>query len=512
MKFVKKKNDSIKSTSNAAGNGNMPEFKDNEVTFANIKRILSDSDDINYQIHYINNRPDLSVTLIYVDGMVDTKIVNEDILKPLTQEKAFMEAKNAKDIIEFIENGAIYHSSRKKRLTLKETLEDILKGSAALVFDSEKTAVTFEVIGYEKRAVTEPVAENAVKGSKDSFIEVLRVNTSLVRRKITSPYLRIKEVFAGKHTRTAIAVIYIENITNKKIVNEVFKRLNSTNVDGVISAGYIEEYIKDRKRTIFPLMLNTERTDKFCQYLLEGRIGLIIDGLPNAYILPATFNIFFQAPEDYSQHFVISSFLRCLRYICAVISLTLPGFYIALTTFHQEMIPTLLAYTIVKSKQNVPFPTSTSVLFMQVAFEILLEAGLRLPKYIGQAISIIGALVVGQAAVQANLISPLVVIIIALTGMTGFTIPNQDFSNSMRIVRFVLILFSTIAGLYGLSIGLVLIIYHLNTLDTFGVPYLSPFVASEGKGIAKDTIIRMPLFLMKKRPVNLKVTDKKSKG
>lgn len=255
--------------------------------------------------------------------------------------------------------------------------------------------------------------------------------------------------------------------------------------------------------------MNTERTDRFCHNILEGRVGLIIDGLPTAYIIPATMNIFYQVPEDYAQNYTISSFLRCLRFANSLITLLLPGFYISITTFHQEMIPTVLAISLIRSKTEVPFPTSTSVFFMLLAFEVLLEAGFRLPRTIGQTISIIGALVVGQAAVQAKIISPVVVIIIAVAGMAGFTMPNQDFSNALRIYRLVFVICATIAGLYGLTLGLVLLIYHLNTLESFGVPYFSPFVANEGRDITKDTIIRVPLHFMKKRPSSLKTLNKK---
>jgi len=488
------------------------EFSDKEVTTENIKRALADSSDIRYQVYYINGRRHLPVTLVYVDGLVNTKLVDDDILKPLMQEEVLAEAKSQEDIIYLIEHGIIYHASRKIQNSLGETLADILSGSVALVFDREKKAVTFDAQGFAKRTINEPTTESALKGAKDSFIEVLQVNTALVRRKIRTPNLRIKEVIIGKQTRTPVAVIYLENLTNKKIVEEVIKRLNGINIDGATTAGSIEENIIDNRRTMFPLVVNTERTDKFCHNILEGRVGLLIDGLPTAYIVPATINMFYQTPEDYAQNYIISSFLRSLRYVNSLITLFLPGFYIAVTTFHQEMIPTILAINIIRSKQEVPFPTSTSVFFMLLAFEVLVEAGFRLPRTIGQTISIVGALVVGQAAVQAKIISPVVVIIIAIAGMAGLTMPNQDFLNALRICRLLFTIFASIAGLYGLSLGFLLVIYHLNTLETFGVPYLSPFVANEGRDMTKDTIIRVPLSLMKKRPTNLKTVNKKRVG
>ncbi len=480
------------------------------VTTENIKNILSDSSDIIYQVHYINGNRHLPVTVIFVDGMVNAKIVNDDILKPLTQEKILNEEQDYKALIELIKHGTIYHAPRKVRKKLQSVLEDISNGYVALVFDKEKKAVTFEIKDFEKRSITEPTTENAMKGSKDAFIEVLRVNTSLVRRKIRTPYLRIKEVVVGRQTKTPVAVIYIENLTNEIMVKEVLKRLKAIDVDGVIAAGSIEEYIIDHRRTLFPQVLATERSDKLCHNILEGRVGLIIDGLPVTYIIPGTYAMYFQAPEDYAQNFVISSFIRILRYACTAITLLLPGFYVAVTSFHQEMIPTELAVSIIRSKQDVPFPTVTSIFIMLIAFEILLEAGLRLPRTIGQAVSIIGALVIGQAAVQAKLISPAVVIVVATTGICGFVMPNQDMANAFRVLRLVFVISTSIAGLYGLALTLVVLVYHLNTIETFGIPYMSPYAANDGKDVTKDTVIRIPLFLMKKRPVSLKTTNKKN--
>lgn len=485
---------------------------DKEVTAENIRNVLSDSNDINYQVHYINGCRDLPVTVIFIDGLVNTKVVNDYVLKPLTQEKILEEVKDSNSIIDLILHGTTYHASRKLRNTLEDTLTDILSGSVALIFDQDRKAVTFEIKDFEKRNIAEPTNESAIKGSKDSFIEVLRVNTSLVRRKIHTPYLRVKEIIVGKQTRTPVAVIYIENLTNRKIVEEVIKRLEEINIDAVTAAGSIEEYIIDYKKTVFPLILNTERTDKFCNNILEGRVGLLIDGLPTAYIIPATVNMFFQAPEDYAYNYVIGSFIRIMRYINATVSLILPAFYIAITTFHQEMIPTDLAVSIIRSKAEVPFPTSTSIIFMLFSFEVLVEAGFRLPRTMGQTVSIIGALVVGQAAVDAKIISPAVVIIIAISGMAGFTIPNQDFANALRICRILFTICATIAGLYGLTLGYLLLLYHLNKIETFGVPYFSPFAANEGRDIANDTIIRMPTYFMKKRPSSLKTTNKKRQG
>lgn len=486
------------------------EYEENnkEITIYNIKSTLSDSNDVVYQDFYMKgwNSP---FQVVYIDGMVNIKLINDDILKPLAQERTLENTKSINNIIELIGQGTVYHASKKIRTTLGEVLDDVINGSVALIFDKAQKAITFDAKGYDKRAITEPTTENVVKGAKDSFIEVLRVNTALVRRRIRTPYLRVKELTVGRQTRTAVALVYIENLTNEQLVQEVNKRLDAIDIDGVISAGYIEEYIIDKKNSLFPQIINTERVDKFCGHIIEGRVGIFIDGMPVAYIVPAAISMFYAAPEDYAYNYYLSSFIRMLRYMGSFITLFLPAFYVAITTFHQEMIPTVLAISIIRSKLEVPFPTDISILGMLIAFEILLEAGLRLPRTIGQAVSIIGALVVGQAAVQAKIISPVVVIIVAVAGIAGFIMPNQDMAYAIRLIRLVFVISASIAGLYGLSLAFILLIYHMNTIETFGVPYFTPFVANEGKEVVEDTLIRLPLSFQKKRPISLKTYNKK---
>ena len=486
-----------------------PELEGMELTAENIKNQIGDSSDVIIREFYINGNSDFPVTLVLIDGMVNDKNVDDDILKPLLQEGIFNELKTEKSIIDCIFHGGLYHSSAKVICRIDDCIESIIQGSVALIFDKEQTAVTFDIKGFEKRAISEPTGENVTKGAKDGFIEVLRVNTTLVRRKLRTQNLRIKETKVGQETLTSVAVVYIEGLTNPEIVTELFKRLDSIRTEGVITGGGIEEYIIDNKWALFPQVLYTERTDKFCKLILEGRVGIIIDGLPMAYIVPATFSMFLRSPDDYSNNYVTSSVTRIVRYISYFISLIAPAFYISITTFHQEMIPLGLAITIIKSKSSVPFPTFIEVLLMLFILELIIEAGLRLPKTIGQAVSIVGAVVVGQAAVSAKIISSGIIVIIALTAIAGFTMPTQDFANAVRIWRFILVLCSSVGGLFGLTIGLLVMGHHLSRIETFGVPYMSPYEANEGKNILEDTIFRLPLFIMKKRRSSLKTVNKR---
>ena len=484
------------------------EAKGTEISSDNIKSILGKSKDIVFTDINIGEKNSITLTVVYVDGLIDKKLLNDDILKPLIQEPDIRTANSENKVMKHIENGQVYCSYPKTRTKAKDCINDIINGSAALIFDKEKAAITFDVKGFDKRAITEPTGENVVKGSKDAFVETLRVNTAIIRRKIKTPDLVVEETTVGKQTLTSIGIVYIDGIANRHIVDEVKKRLDSIQVDGVLSAGFIEEYIIDNTLSPFPQVVVTERTDKLCSHILSGKVGIIIDGLPVTYALPGVLNMFLHAPEDYAQNFWISSFLRFLRYILMVVTLFTPAFYIAVTSFHQEMLPTELAVSIESSKEGVPFPTFIEVIFMLIAFEVLLEAGLRLPKSIGQAVSIVGALVVGEAAVNAKLISPAVVIIIAATAISSFAMPNQDFSNALRLWRFIIVIFSSIIGLFGLSIGTLLLLFHFAKMETFGVPYLAPYVAQEGKQM-EDSLIRLPLRFFKKRPFYLKTTNER---
>lgn len=477
-----------------------------ELTSSNILSLIQHSSDVVFHDIYINGKKDLPVTMIYIDGLIDVTAVDQFILKPLTQEVRLGKG-SIEEIIDYIEHGTVHHASQRTRVMLSECVYDIMDGSVALIFNQANKAIVFDVKGFEKRSISEPTGENVQKGAKDAFVEVLRTNTATIRRKIKSHNLIVEESKVGKQSLTKVAIVYLNRTANRHIVEELKKRLDKINVDGVLTTGIIEENIIDNKYSPFPQILYTERPDKFCANIIEGRVGIVIDGFPVAFVIPGSLNQFLQGPEDYSQNFIISSVLRFLRFVLMLETLFLPGFYIAVTTFHQEMIPTKLALSIIASKEGVPFPTFIEVAIMLISFEVLVEAGLRLPKNIGQAISIVGALVVGQAAVEARLVSPAVVVVIAMTAIASFTMPNQDFSNALRLWRFIFVIITSIIGLYGLSIGGIVLLLHLSKMEVYGVPYLSPFVADENKQM-QDTLVRLPFSFLSKRPVNLKTTNK----
>lgn len=474
-----------------------------ELTAGHIKTVLEKSKDVYFRQMHIGEDMKLPITIVHVDGLSDYSFISDYILKPLIQEEDIRKASTEKEVIQLIDHGMVYFPTLKIRTCINQCLSDIIRGSVAVVFDGSHTAITFETKGFEKRSITEPSAENVIKGSKDSFVETIRVNTATVRRKIKSHNLVVDEMIVGKQTSTPVSIIYLENITNQHIVEEVKKRICNIEVDNALTVSFVEEHIIDKKLTAFPQVLYTERPDKFCSSIVEGRVGLIIDGIPSAMIVPCTLLQLLQAPEDYSQNFITSSIVRLLRFILMVTTLFLPGFYIAVTTFHHEMIPTELALSIDASKEGVPFPSFIEVFFMLAAFEVLVEAGIRLPRSIGQAVSIVGAIVVGQAAVEAKLVSPAIVVVLAITAIASFTMPNRDLLNALTLWRLIIAICSSIIGLFGLSVGAILLLYHLCSMEVFGVPYLTPFVSNDAQQL-EDTLFRFPANLFKYRPMSLR--------
>lgn len=459
-----------------------------------IKSELSDSDDlIVKEISVIGNK---KITIVGIDGLIDSILLDQNVITPLIKlkDKHLLQYENKLSMqymFKQIEDGAIPHIEMEIVYNMEDILSQVLAGCVCVFLsDVKDKAIIFDVKGYEKRPVSEPSNENIIKGSKESFNETLRDNTAIIRRRIRSKDLKIREFDVGSKSNTKVAVVYMEEITDKKILDEIIRRIKKMDTSSIIAPAAFEEQLIDDNKSIFPSMLYTERVDKLTSNLIEGEIAIIIDGLSIVYTVPAVFNMFFQVPEDYSFNYFISSILRIMRYVASFITIFTPGFYVAIATFHPEMLPTELSLSIIKSKQGVPFTSILEVIFMLIAFEMLIEAGERLPKLIGQTISIVGGLIVGEAAVNAKFTSPAVVVVVAIAGITGFLIPNQDLANSFRIIRLLLVIVGGIMGLYGVSLGIILTIYYLASKESFGVPYLVPFTSNSFKNLNKDTFVR----------------------
>lgn len=408
-------------------------------------------------------------------------------------------------------NDYLFSSDGRTETSLKIVVEELLNGSTVVHVEGMEEAFVFCTRNIEKRSIDQPETEQVIRGPREGFIENLMTNISLVRYRLQTPDLRIKINKLGKYTRTCIAVCYIRGIVNPALVEEVERRLSLIEVDGIIDSGYLEQFIEDNHYSPFPQLQITERPDKAVANLLEGRVIILVDGSPLALIAPTVFSQFYQTSEDYAERFLLVSFIRLARLLALLFALAFPALYVAVISFNPELIPTEFAVAVAGGRAGVPFPTVVEVLIMEVSMEVLREATIRLPQQVGGALSIVGVLVVGQAAVAAGFVSPITVVIIALTTIGSFATPAYNAALALRLLRFPIIIIAGTFGLYGVMVGLIVINNHLLSLKSFGVPYLSPIVPGNFEGM-KDTVFRAPLWWMKRRPTMLHTPDKTRVG
>ena len=404
-----------------------------------------------------------------IDGLISGGDMSEYILRPITEH---LFAEHLDSLYDFALHGMVYNAVASPCKDLDEVAYMLVNGFCVVLFP-ETGAIAYEVKTGEKRGIAAPEVENSVKGPKDAFVETVRSNTSLIRRHLRTPDLRLYETKVGRRSLTNVTVAYIKGITNMELVRRLQRRLDEIDIDGFISPAAVEEYVTGSRATAFPLLQYTERSDRFCQGILEGRVGLLVAGLPLGYLAPVDLMYLMESPEDQGRDFIGASAIRVLRYLSLFASLFVPGLYIALAAFHQALIPLPLLMTIIESKQAVPFSPTAEVLGLLIAFELLQESGIHLPQAIGQSVSVVGGIVVGSAAVEAGILSPLPLIAVSIAGICGFVLPNRDLANGVRLWRFGIALLSAVAGLYGTLTGAVILMIHLSTLKSLGVPYLA---------------------------------------
>lgn len=439
----------------------------------------------------------MSCVFIFIEGLVDQKMLQEQVIAPLLFD---LTAESTAELVQHILGfNQLPVSAITGSLEVNTALQSLFEGTVVLLIDHEPQMILFPMKSVEKRAIQQAENENVIRGPKQAFVEDLSVNITMIRKIIKHPALKVEKFQFGEYTHTAVTVCYIEGICQEKLVQEVRTRISRIEIDGVLGSSYIEEFIEDNPFSPFPQVQYTERPDTLCAALLEGRVAILVDGTPIPIMVPVTLYMLLQSAEDYYQRFIAATWIRWIRYLFLLISFLLPSVYIAVTTFHPEMLPPNLLVAVAAARENVPFPAIIEAFIMELTFEALREAGLRIPKPIGQTVSIIGALVIGQASVQAGIVSAPMVIVVSITGIASFIIPHFDLGLTFRLLRFPVMFLAATLGLYGVVLSMILIYLHLVTLRSFGTSYLSPTAPIVFRDW-KDVLVRVPMWMMKKRP------------
>ncbi|WP_010651689.1 spore germination protein [Oceanobacillus massiliensis] len=443
--------------------------------------------------------------IIYIKGISDENLINNNILKAIQLNLKQFDT----NVLDKIYKEVLAVTDVKKAKTMDDVSFAVLNGNTAFYLDGTDTVLLLGTTGGETRSIEQPDSETLIRGPRDGFVENIVTNMALLRRDIRDPNLRFKTYEAGKRSKQKLVVSYIEGIANPEIVEELNRRLKTVDIDYLTDSASIEQWIEDSFLSPFPQLLTTERPDKVSFDLVQGKVAILVDGTPFTLIAPISIGDAMHSMEDYNQRWFTASLLRLLRFFSAFIAIFLPALYIALVSYHPAMIPSTLAFSIAASREGVPFPGAIEAILMAVTFEILQEAGIRLPRVIGQTIGIVGGLVIGEAAVNAGIVSPIMVIVTALTAIAGFSIPSYSFALTFRALRFGIMLAASIFGLYGIILAYIMISIHIVNLKSVGIPYSTPF-APLFLAEWRDLVIRAPITKLTERPEYLKPEDKKA--
>ncbi|MDP4182616.1 MAG: spore germination protein [Bacillota bacterium] len=444
--------------------------------------------------------------IVFYDGMTDRKVINDNILQPLMLLSNLDIKSDEKDIATYVRSHILPHNQVKEVKEFRKVIDEVNFGGCGLFIDGMEAAFAADVKGFEHRSVERPNTELVIRGPQEGFTELIRVNTALIRKRMKDEDLIVESVEIGRRSKTPCAVMYVKDIANESLIKEVKRRLKSIKIDYLNDSGELEQLIEDNTIVPVPLITSTERPDRASSALSEGKVVIIVNGSPFALVLPSTFYEQLHSPEDSYIRFPYANVLRIIRLMAMLLSMLLPGLYLAITNFHQEMIPTDLLIAIEAAREKVPFPTIIEILIMEFAFELIREAGIRIPGPIGPTLGIIGALILGQAAVAANIVSPILIIIVAVTGLGSFAIPSFSLSFAFRVTRFMYIFLGAATGFLGIATGIFFQGLWLVSAKSFGVPFMAPFGPTTSGGFI-DMITRTPTWMQEKRPDYMNTKD-----
>lgn len=449
----------------------------------------------------------IRVLLFYMKGMIDEKLLVQSIVKPIMDIRT-AEVDKSKNSIDYIKKEVITSGEIQEATKFDLITYELLSGNTIIFVDGCKTSLIIGTKGIKERNVEKPDTEQTIRGNKQSFVENIYTNIALIRNMIKSPDLTVDFVKVGKRSKTNIGVIYLRGVINEDLPQSIIKSLGEINIDGIVDSSQIQALIQKHKWTIFTQMVATERVDRITSAILEGRAGIIVEGSPFVLIVPTTFGLFLNTPDDYYERFIVTSLLRIIRYAGFFGACSTSALYLALTTYHPGMIPTPLALSIAGTRVGLPFPVTLEIVIMELALYLIQEAALRLPKVVGQTVGIVGGLVIGQSVVQAGIVSPIIVIIVSLTAIASFALPVYTFALSTIVIRLFLILSSMVLGLYGFAMGWIFLLIHLSSLESFGVKYMADY-SHYSKGTIKDALMVAPTHTTYKRPEYLDTEDDK---
>ena len=473
------------------------DLKENE---QEVQQRIQDCADILFRPMKLGREQGIDCFLIYIEAAVSNMMLEDSVIGKMLNRLWDMEDAA---VGEAIAKNSLGVSDTKELLTMEEAMAAMLAGNAVMFVDNFDKAIKIGSKGYPGAGVMKADSEKVLRGSKEAFSESEKMNTALIRKRIRDTRLKVKEKPLGRYSNTMTAIVYMDGLVYPPVLENLEKKLDSFEIDGVLDGGIIEHLTADLKYSPFPQYQTTERPDRAAMAVLEGRVAVICDNSPEVLLLPTTYNALFQTSDDYYRHFAIVSFLRLIRYLGAFLAVSLPGFYLAAVNFHTQLLPANLLFSLAEAREGVPFPAVVEVLLLELSFELLREAGLRMPGPIGNTIGIVGGLIIGQAVVSANIASPVVVVVVALTALGSFAVPNEELSEAFRLLKYLMIALCACFGILGLVFGWILVLVHLAGLKSFGISYLMPFAGGNVNkgGESLDSILRAPLDRMNRRPL-----------